>query len=136
MKIQQENIREYPKICEICKHFLSWTIPVIRYMHTYIHTYMHTYICIHIIIYIHAYIHAVHTYIHAYIVTKQLFGEIGQLRWVAILWMCGCVIMQDRIQWMLCCRAILPSCSSVLSCSTLFHFSCQATLSWHVSTWR
>jgi len=31
MKIQQENIREYPKICEIREHFLSWTIPVIRY---------------------------------------------------------------------------------------------------------
>jgi len=23
MKIQQENIREYPKISEICEHFLS-----------------------------------------------------------------------------------------------------------------
>ena len=31
MKIQQENIREYPKIREIRKHFLSWTIPVKRY---------------------------------------------------------------------------------------------------------
>ena len=31
MKIQQENIREYPKILEIREHFLSWTIPVIRY---------------------------------------------------------------------------------------------------------
>ena len=31
MKIQQENIREYPKIREIREHFLSWTIPVIRY---------------------------------------------------------------------------------------------------------
>jgi len=30
MKIQQENIREYPKIREIHKHFLSWTI--IRYL--------------------------------------------------------------------------------------------------------
>jgi len=31
MKIQQENIREYTKIREIREHFLSWTIPVIRY---------------------------------------------------------------------------------------------------------
>jgi len=37
MKIQQENIREYPKICEypkireIRELFLSWTIPVIWY---------------------------------------------------------------------------------------------------------
>ena len=31
MKIQQENIREYPKIREIREHFLSWTIPVKRY---------------------------------------------------------------------------------------------------------
>ena len=34
MKIQQENIREYPKICEIRENFLSWTIPVIRYLDT------------------------------------------------------------------------------------------------------
>ena len=33
MKIQQENICEYPKIREIREHFLSWTIPVIRYIH-------------------------------------------------------------------------------------------------------
>jgi len=32
MKIQQENIREYHKIREIREHFLSWTIPVIRYV--------------------------------------------------------------------------------------------------------
>jgi len=32
MKIQQENICEYPKICEIREHFLSWIIPVIRYV--------------------------------------------------------------------------------------------------------
>ena len=31
MKIQQENIRECPKIREIREHFLSWTIPIIRY---------------------------------------------------------------------------------------------------------
>jgi len=31
MKIQQENIRENSKIHEIREHFLSWTIPVIRY---------------------------------------------------------------------------------------------------------
>ena len=31
MKIQQENICEYPKIREIHEHFLSWTIPVTRY---------------------------------------------------------------------------------------------------------
>ena len=31
MKIQQEKIREYPKIREIREHFLSWIIPVIRY---------------------------------------------------------------------------------------------------------
>jgi len=31
MKIQQENIREYPNIHEIREHFLSWTIPIIRY---------------------------------------------------------------------------------------------------------
>jgi len=34
MKIQQENIHEYPKIREIREHFLSWTIPVIRYVPT------------------------------------------------------------------------------------------------------
>jgi len=34
MKIQQENIREYPKIHEIREHFLSWTIPVIQYVVT------------------------------------------------------------------------------------------------------
>ena len=32
MKIQQENIHEYLKIREIREHFLSWTIPVIRYL--------------------------------------------------------------------------------------------------------
>ena len=32
MKIQQENIREYPKIRKIREHFLLWTIPVIRYI--------------------------------------------------------------------------------------------------------
>ena len=31
-EIQQENIREYPKIREIREHFLSWTIPIIRYL--------------------------------------------------------------------------------------------------------
>ena len=33
MKIQQENICKYPKIRKICEHFLSWTIPVIQYVH-------------------------------------------------------------------------------------------------------
>ena len=37
MKIQQENIREYPKIREIREHFLSWTIPVIRYLGMTVH---------------------------------------------------------------------------------------------------
>jgi len=32
MKIQQENIREYPKIREIREHFLLWTIPIIQYI--------------------------------------------------------------------------------------------------------
>ena len=32
MKIQQENIRENSRIREIREHFLSWTIPVIRYI--------------------------------------------------------------------------------------------------------
>jgi len=33
MKIQQENIHEYPKICKIWEHFLSWTIPIIQYVY-------------------------------------------------------------------------------------------------------
>ena len=46
MKIQQENIHEYPKILEIREireNFLSWTIPIIRYIPC---TVLANYICI------------------------------------------------------------------------------------------
>ena len=59
MKIQQENIREYPKIREIREHFLSWTIPIIRYVQSGVstlvcgniyHLYTRYYLLIHCII--------------------------------------------------------------------------------------